>query len=76
MSRYCAKPIFSVPETAGRSLESMNRLFELPWYKIGLYGNKDAEQRDLAIDRKQQELAEHVENASQPAETRQGPSNV
>ncbi|KAL4893530.1 general substrate transporter [Aspergillus ambiguus] len=37
---------FSVPETAGRSLESMDRLFELPWYRIGLYGNKDAAERD------------------------------
>lgn len=37
---------FFVPETAGRSLEEMSRLFELPWYKIGRYGNKFAEQRD------------------------------
>lgn len=67
---------FSVPETAGRSLESMNRLFELPWYKIGLYGNKDAEQRDAAIDQKQQGLAEHVEDASRPAEAHRGQSHV
>ncbi|KAI9038381.1 putative MFS quinate transporter [Aspergillus affinis] len=39
----------TVPETAGRSLESMDRLFELPWYKIGLYGNRDAAQRDLIV---------------------------
>lgn len=38
---------FFVPETGGRSLESMGELFELPWYRIGLYGNEDAEQRDL-----------------------------
>ncbi|KAL3481361.1 general substrate transporter [Aspergillus californicus] len=37
----------SIPETAGRSLESMDALFQLPWYKIGLYGNKDAEMRDM-----------------------------
>lgn len=43
---------FSVPETSGRSLESMDRLFDLPWYKIGLHGNKDAEQQDLAYDEK------------------------
>ncbi|KAA8642542.1 hypothetical protein EYZ11_004519 [Aspergillus tanneri] len=42
----------TVPETAGRSLESMDRLFELPWYKIGLYGNRDAEQRDLMMSDK------------------------
>lgn len=29
-----------VPETSGRSLESMNELFELPWYKIGIASKK------------------------------------
>jgi hypothetical protein len=43
----------SVPETSGRSLESMDRLFDLPWYKIGLYGNADAERQDEAYDEKQ-----------------------
>ncbi|KAK1149652.1 hypothetical protein N8T08_005204 [Aspergillus melleus] len=42
----------TVPETAGRSLESMDRLFELPWYKIGLFGNRDAAQRDLIVSDK------------------------
>ncbi|KAL2262774.1 hypothetical protein VTK26DRAFT_68 [Humicola hyalothermophila] len=37
---------FFVPETAGRGLESMDRLFELPWWKIGRYGNGEAERRD------------------------------
>ncbi len=32
----------TIPETKGRSLESMDVLFTLPWYKIGLYGNKHA----------------------------------
>ncbi|KAH7175995.1 general substrate transporter [Dactylonectria macrodidyma] len=50
---------FSVPETSGRSLESMDHLFDLPWYKIGLHGNKDAEQKDLARDEKQAIAAEH-----------------
>lgn len=45
--------LFTVPETGGRSLESMDRLFELPWYKIGLQGNKDAEARDLAVSQKE-----------------------
>ncbi|KAG6081090.1 hypothetical protein E4U15_003054 [Claviceps sp. LM218 group G6] len=44
----------SVPETSGRSLESMDRLFDLPWYKIGLYGNKDADRQDVEQDEKQQ----------------------
>jgi hypothetical protein len=33
---------FFIPETAGRSLESMDALFRLPWYKIGRYGQKEA----------------------------------
>jgi len=37
---------FTIPETAGRSLEGIDRLFELPWYKIGRYGAKEAELSD------------------------------
>lgn len=51
---------FFVPETAGRSLESMDRLFELPWYKIGRYGNDDADARDVVYASKAEEAeAEH-----------------
>lgn len=49
---------FFVPETSGRTLESMDRLFELPWYKIGRYGNRDAEQRDIAHEKAQDEKAD------------------
>ncbi|KAJ5985988.1 hypothetical protein N7499_007719 [Penicillium canescens] len=58
---------FSIPETAGRSLESMDRLFALPWYKIGLHGNKDAEERDHVVNEKMEVMtqshgtAQHVE---------------
>ncbi|RJE24825.1 MFS quinate transporter [Aspergillus sclerotialis] len=52
---------FSVPETSGRSLESMDRLFALPWYKIGLHGNKDAEERDLQVSQKE-DIVVHTEN--------------
>lgn len=58
---------FSIPETSGRSLESMDRLFDLPWYKIGLYGNKDAEKQDMVFDEKKWAaeetlgLGQHVE---------------
>ncbi|CEJ61666.1 Putative Quinate permease [Penicillium brasilianum] len=58
---------FSIPETAGRTLESMDRLFELPWYKIGRYGNRDAEERDQVIDEKMEAMtsqhgtSQHVE---------------
>lgn len=57
---------FFVPETAGRSLESMDRLFELPWYKIGRYGNMDADARDVVYESKMEEhggVAGHVEDA-------------
>lgn len=43
---------FSVPETSGRSLENMDELFELPWYKIGLHGNKHVEELDEARNEK------------------------
>lgn len=57
---------FSVPETAGRTLESMDRLFALPWYQIGRHGNADAEVRDQVMDEKMdtveaQGAAQHVE---------------
>ncbi|KAK6220852.1 hypothetical protein LQW54_001771 [Pestalotiopsis sp. IQ-011] len=57
---------FSVPETSGRSLESMNRLFDLPWYKIGLHGNEDADRQDVVMNEKEREVgpAEQVEYAS------------
>ncbi|OJJ52556.1 hypothetical protein ASPSYDRAFT_164459 [Aspergillus sydowii CBS 593.65] len=35
-----------VPEAAGRSLETIDKMFSLPWYKIGLYGRKFAEEYD------------------------------
>ncbi|KAK1979179.1 general substrate transporter [Colletotrichum cereale] len=60
---------FSIPETSGRTLESMDRLFELPWYKIGLYGNRDADQRDVVYNEKQ-EAAEAVLGHAEHAEER------
>ncbi|KAJ6133219.1 hypothetical protein N7471_008434 [Penicillium samsonianum] len=35
-----------VPEAAGRSLETIDKMFDLPWYKIGLHGRKFAEDYD------------------------------
>jgi sugar porter (SP) family MFS transporter len=37
---------FTIPETSGRSLESIDKLFELPWYKIGRFGAPEAELSD------------------------------
>lgn len=51
----------SVPETGGRTLESMDRLFALPWYKIGLHGNDDAEKRDMVVLEEKSQHVEHVE---------------
>lgn len=59
----------SVPETGGRSLESMDRLFDLPWYKIGLHGNDDADQQDLAYNEKERE-AEEMHGMDQQVERR------
>jgi sugar porter (SP) family MFS transporter len=50
----------SIPETSGRSLESMDRLFELPWYRIGLYGNKDADAKDLVYNEKERAAEEQI----------------
>ncbi|KAI3543833.1 hypothetical protein CABS01_12677 [Colletotrichum abscissum] len=58
---------FFVPETSGRALEDMDRLFELPWYRIGLHGNADAEARDVVYNEKQ-EAAEGIQGMSEHAE--------
>ncbi|GAB0133336.1 quinate transporter-like protein homeolog f [Epichloe bromicola] len=60
----------SVPETSGRSLESMDRLFDLPWYKIGLYGNRDADQQDTAYNDKQR-VAEETHGTDQRVEEKE-----
>lgn len=52
---------FSIPETSGRTLESMDRLFDLPWYRIGLYGNRDADAKDLAVNEKEEQLGQATE---------------
>ncbi|RFU79739.1 major facilitator superfamily domain, general substrate transporter [Trichoderma arundinaceum] len=36
----------TIPETSGRRLESIDELFSLPWYKIGLHGNKIADENN------------------------------
>jgi hypothetical protein len=38
-----------IPETAGLSLEQMDHLFTLPWWRIGIWGRKEAE-RLVAAD--------------------------
>ncbi|KAK3682070.1 major facilitator superfamily transporter quinate [Podospora appendiculata] len=55
---------FFIPETAGRSLESMDRLFSLPWYQIGRYGNRDADAQDRAAFDSVHHLEKDRSNAS------------
>lgn len=56
--------LVTIPETSGRSLESMDRLFALPWYRIGLYGYKDGAERDAAALQKEDVTAEtHTDSA-------------
>jgi hypothetical protein len=53
--------LVTVPETAGRDLESMDRLFSLPWYKIGLYGNREAEAQDAVLYEKREAMEQRVD---------------
>ncbi|KFX96399.1 hypothetical protein O988_05337 [Pseudogymnoascus sp. VKM F-3808] len=46
---------FFIPETAGRSLESMDRLFTLKWYQIGTKGQQEAEMQQAVETEKMQE---------------------
>ncbi|OBT73083.1 hypothetical protein VF21_07578 [Pseudogymnoascus sp. 05NY08] len=60
---------FFIPETAGRSLESMDRLFTLKWYQIGTKGQQEAEMQQAVETEKMQEeeasrgTAAHTERA-------------
>lgn len=54
---------FFIPETAGRSLEGMDRLFSLRWWQIGRRGEGDAKQQDeiIAAADMEKETQMHVE---------------
>ncbi|RAO72788.1 uncharacterized protein BHQ10_008800 [Talaromyces amestolkiae] len=51
---------FFIPETSGLSLESMDHLFTLPWYKIGRYGQSEAEVLQQTHDEKLDEMAKRA----------------
>ncbi|OAP56518.1 hypothetical protein AYL99_09697 [Fonsecaea erecta] len=54
-----------IPETSGRSLEGMDALFRLPWYKIGRYGRREADANDqLTRERVLEEKAAMGGNAA------------
>lgn len=48
---------FFIPETAGRSLEGMDELFRLRWWRIGRYGEKDAKSRDEGREERNAHIA-------------------
>ncbi|KAH8690325.1 putative quinate permease [Talaromyces proteolyticus] len=48
---------FSIPETSGLTLEGVDRLFTLPWYKIGRYGATEARALQHAHDERINEMA-------------------
>lgn len=41
---------FFVPEAAGRSLETIDKMFDLPWHKIGRHGRAFAEEYDREVE--------------------------
>lgn len=52
---------FFIPETAGRSLEGMDELFQLRWWRIGRYGEKDAKSRDEGREERNAQIASEKE---------------
>lgn len=59
---------FFVPELAGRSLESTDDLFSLPWYKVGRYGHvlaPDTSTLPTEADEKGAVDTRHVEYSTQ-----------
>lgn len=55
---------FFIPETAGRSLEGMDELFRLRWWRIGRYGEKDAKSRDEGREERNAQIASEKKLAS------------
>lgn len=47
---------FQVPETSQLSLEAVDKLFTLPWYKIGRYGRKVADEKIVEENEKAAEI--------------------
>ncbi|KAH6672327.1 putative quinate permease [Halenospora varia] len=56
---------FFIPETAGRSLEGMDKLFTLRWWQIGRYGQADADEQVAAEAVLEQEKAGARETVQQ-----------
>lgn len=52
---------FFVPELAGKSLESIDAVFELPWYQIGRRGKHVSESHDALVEEWTREKADGVD---------------
>ena len=52
---------FFIPETAGRSLEAMDRLFQLGWWQIGRLGEKDAKEQDDIVAVEEDDMEKHAD---------------
>lgn len=64
---------FFIPETAGLSLESMDKLFTLKWYQIGRMGRavaNEAEQRSIERTLQEKGAVELVEESAEKRDTR------
>ena len=56
---------YFIRETAGLSLEQMDYLFKLPWYRIGIFGRKEAEREVAAENDRWEGILEKTRSASQ-----------
>ncbi|PMD54906.1 putative quinate permease [Hyaloscypha bicolor E] len=56
---------FFIPETAGRNLEGMDRLFMLRWWQIGRFGERDADERVVAEEKLEEEKVVEMGTAQQ-----------
>ncbi|KAI6785920.1 uncharacterized protein J7T54_006259 [Emericellopsis cladophorae] len=59
---------FFVPEMAGRSLESTDALFALPWWKVGRYGAKLTPDTDPLSAERDGKMNEDEKNGVQTVE--------
>lgn len=63
---------FCLPELAGKSLESIDRVFEMPWYLIGRQGkhlteNMGGAVENFGVDKEKMEAVEDVREVQQRA---------
>jgi hypothetical protein len=73
MTIYC---FFAYPETKGLSMESMDELFTMPWYKVGRASFKVLESQKAAnASTEEKETVDFAEDVSHPNGTARGTKN-